>query len=178
SPGARWAVDRVKLTLTREKRWPELFALYERAAEAAADAAERADLLDEAAMAARDVAGDFDRAIDYWERVARLRPGDTRIDLTLERLYEKRGLTAKLIPHLVRRSQSQAGAQLRSLRERIAALWLDLSDGAAALQILEQLLSDDPGNETAHRLLERLFALGPQAGNEAAVQRAGALLKE
>jgi lipopolysaccharide biosynthesis regulator YciM len=178
SPGARWAVDRVKLALTAERRWPALFALYDRAAEAIGDADEKADLLDEAAIAARDVAGDFDRAIDYWERVSRLRPGDARIDLTLERLYEKRGLVAKLIPHLVRRAESQSGAQRRSLRERIAALWLDLQEGASALEILEDLLTGDPGNETAHRLLERLFALEPRAENEVAVKRAGDLLKQ
>jgi hypothetical protein len=56
------------------------------------------------------------------------------------------------------------------MRERIAALWLDLSDGAAALEVIEALLTDDPSNETAYQLLERVFALGSQ--------RAGALLKQ
>jgi tetratricopeptide (TPR) repeat protein len=176
SPGARWAVDRVKLALATERRWPALFALYDRAAEAAADEAERADLLDEAAIAARDVAGDVERAIGYWEKLLSMRPGDARVDVTLERLYEKRGQSAKLIAHLLRRAPSQPQAQKSSLRERVAGLWLDASNGAAALETVEELLAEAPDSAAAHALLERIFALGSPGGG-AATSRAGALLE-
>jgi tetratricopeptide (TPR) repeat protein len=176
-PGARWALDRVKLALITERRWPRLFALYERAAEAAADANERADLLDEAAIAARDVANDFDRAIDCWERVSRLRPGDARVDVALERLYEKQGQVTKLIPHLTRRVERDTGPGTRSLRERIASLWLDVSNGASALAILEPLLNEGHAGESVYRLLERLLGLGDGA-NEAAARRAATLLAQ
>jgi tetratricopeptide (TPR) repeat protein len=179
APGARWAVDRVKLVLAAERRWPALFALYDRAAGAATDPKERADLLDEAAIAARDVAGDLDRAIHYWELLFGLRREDARVDLALERLYEKRGHRAKLIAHLQRRAPSQSGVGAKALRARIAALCLDSGEGGAALEIVESLLREDPGNVTAHELLERVFFLEAQEGaNLEAVKRAGELLEQ
>ncbi|HEX9295553.1 MAG TPA: tetratricopeptide repeat protein [Polyangiaceae bacterium] len=167
SPGARWALDRVKLAMTAERRWPSLFSLYERAADAASEPTERADLLDEAAIAARDVAGDHDRAIEYWERVFQLRNGDTRVDLSLERLYERRGHTEKLIAHLGRRAGSLSGVALRSLRERMASLWLDLSNGKAALAVIEALLADDAVDDATYKLLERVIALPPPPATSA-----------
>jgi tetratricopeptide (TPR) repeat protein len=60
APGARWLVDRVKLGLSAEARWQELFELYDRAIDAA-PAEERRAWLEEAAIAARDVAQDRER---------------------------------------------------------------------------------------------------------------------
>src|SRR5690606_17418084 len=101
----RWALDRVKLSLSAEARWPELFELYERAIDATADERERAELLDEAAIAARDVAQDRARAQKYWEQYSELVPLDPRVDLALERLYDQAGEKRGLIRHLQRRRQ-------------------------------------------------------------------------
>src|SRR5204863_4147580 len=86
APRARWAIDRVKLSYNADARWPELFALYDRAIEGALDDDERQDLLDEAAVAAKDLASDFEKAIVYLERLNALRP-EARVDSLLERLY-------------------------------------------------------------------------------------------
>jgi tetratricopeptide (TPR) repeat protein len=103
APGTRWAFDHVKLALTAEQRWPELFDLYERALEATSDPQLHADLLDEAAVAARDVAQDRAKATGYWERYLERRPADPRVDLALERLYEQPGEEHALVLHLDRR---------------------------------------------------------------------------
>src|SRR5262249_8537370 len=53
APKARWALDRVKLTLTLHRRHEELLELYDRAISAEPDDALRAELLDEAVLVAR-----------------------------------------------------------------------------------------------------------------------------
>ena len=54
SPAADWAFDRLKLAFNAAGRWPELFALYDRALERSTDDAFRIEMLREAAMAAKD----------------------------------------------------------------------------------------------------------------------------
>jgi tetratricopeptide (TPR) repeat protein len=186
APTARWALDRVKLALGVEQRWPALLALYDRAILAAADERERVDLLEEAGLAARDVVGDFDRAIGYWEQVFALKPGDAKVDLVLERLYERRGLPEKLIAHLSQRAEARPAEERRALLGRIAGLWLDLGVGAAALEAIEALQGQDPENQALGELLEGVFALpAPSSANAADAEghrkaraRAGELLRE
>src|SRR6185369_13272866 len=50
---------------------------FDRRLAAGAPAGEEASLLREAAMAAKDFAGDAERALGYLERLNRLAPGDT-----------------------------------------------------------------------------------------------------
>src|SRR5262249_55789305 len=51
APSARWALDRLKLTLGSQARWEELFRLYDEVIDATANDSERAGLLTEAAFA-------------------------------------------------------------------------------------------------------------------------------
>jgi tetratricopeptide (TPR) repeat protein len=159
-PGARWAVDRVKLTLSAERRWPELFELYERAIDATPDEKERAAWLDEAAIAARDVAQDRPRALHYWERYVELVPADARVDLALERLYEQFEAKPALVRHLERRLARVDHAQRAPLERRIADLLLDVGALGDALGAIQRVSESAP--EVGEQLLERLFELSTQ----------------
>lgn len=178
-PGARWAVDRMKLTLSAEQRWPELFELYERAIDATPDERERAAWLDEAAIAARDVAQDRPRALRYWEQYIALVPADARVDLALERLYEQLDAKAPLIRHLEGRLERLEPAQRATLERRITELSLDVGALDEALSAIERLRADAP--EAGDALLERLFArsveLGSAPGARAAGKKAAELLR-
>jgi tetratricopeptide (TPR) repeat protein len=169
-PGARWAVDRVKLTLSAEQRWPELFELYERAIAASADDRERAAWLDEAAIAARDVAQDRQRALGYWQQYFALSPDDPRVDLALERLYEQLEEKPALIRHLERRLERADAEQRATLERRITDLSLELGALGDALTSIERLRAAAPGE--GDELLERLFARSVELADTDASLRA------
>jgi thioredoxin-like negative regulator of GroEL len=175
-PAARWAVDRVKLTLSSEGRWSELFDLYDRAIAAAKDDQERASFLDEAAVAARDVAQDRGRAVGYWERYSALLPGNSRVDLALERLYEQAGNEQALIGHLERRLARAAPEQRADVERRIVELSLSVGSLTEALSVIEGAADRSP------LLLEQVFArsreLAEQPSARDAGRRAARLLRE
>ncbi len=110
-PDARWAFDRVKLSLSLERRWEDLFPIYEQVIAAEKDPGERASLLDEAAVAARDVASDPERAMRFWEEYLTLRLATAASMWPLERLYERQRRLDKLSEHLLRRESSLSGAR-------------------------------------------------------------------
>ncbi|MFZ5895984.1 MAG: tetratricopeptide repeat protein [Myxococcota bacterium] len=184
APSARWAFERVKIGLTREQRWESLFPLYERVIDATPDEAERAALLDEAAIAARDLATDPERAIAYWESYFALRSNDARVDLALERLYERQQKLDRLIAHLTRREPNLEGDELVRARERVTDLWLQLGDGRSALAVLEGQPKSVAAAESTLALLERVFRLplpeAPEAREtqQKVAKRAAKLLKQ
>ena len=159
SPAAGWAFDRLKLSFNAAGRWPELFELYDRALSHTEDNAARVELLREASMAAKDFAADPERAIVYLEQLNRAAPGDTRIESSLERLYERQGHVQPLIELLSQRLEGLEGDELAALRGRIAALWIDLGEALPAFELLDALLEDAPDSASAYELLERLVAL-------------------
>lgn len=154
-PTARFAFDRLKIELSTEQRWPELFEMYDRAIAATAEPVERARWLDEAAIAARDVAQDRARAVSYWEAYAAILPEDARVDLALERLYDQAGDKPALIRHLERRLSRQEGAERAALERRLSVLCLDAGAFAEALAAAERLHELGEDNQL---LLEDLFA--------------------
>ncbi len=176
APRARWAFQRVKLGLINEQRWEALFALYERVLAATDETDERVALLDEAAVAARDLAGDPARAIGYWESYFAERPHDARVDLALERLYERQQRGEALIAHLTRREPRLEEPELVRLRERVAALWLDTGDAGRALAVLESLPSSAETADGTLALLERVLAVASEAAERKVARRAAALL--
>lgn len=161
APKARWALDRVKLTLTLQRRYEELLELYGRAVAAEDDPAQKADLLDEAVVVARDLATDPDRAMVFLEQLAALRPSDARIETSLERLYERRGQARKLIDLLKARSERLPGGERVETSKRIASLWLELGDAASALEIAEPLVSDPAHLAEGLALLEAIVSVSP-----------------
>jgi tetratricopeptide (TPR) repeat protein len=179
APGARWAFQRVKLALTNEQRWDDLFALYERVIDSAKEEGERATLLDEAAVVARDLASDPDRAIGYWEGYFALRADDARVDVALERLYERQQRLPSLISHLSARESRLHDDELVRLRERIAGLWLDVGKAASALAVIESLPKSAASADGTLALLERVFAVPASDADERKVKRRAAkLLKQ
>ncbi|MBM4362420.1 MAG: hypothetical protein FJ104_07045, partial [Deltaproteobacteria bacterium] len=169
SPRARWALDRIKLAYNAEGRWQELFALYDRAVDAAADDAERLDVLDEAAVAAKDLANDAERAVAYLERRLAL-ARDPRGQAMLERLYERTGRAAELLGMLERRLEGGDAKDALKLETRIARLKLDLGDVGGAFDRVERVLRSSPNERAAYALLEVLVraprrpSVPPQGG--------------
>ncbi|HWZ92437.1 MAG TPA: hypothetical protein VNW92_26410 [Polyangiaceae bacterium] len=153
-PATRWALDRLKLILSAEQRFSELLELYDRALGASAEPAEQALLLDEAAIAARDVAGNNERAIGYWERYLVLLPNEARVDQALERLYERGGFTQQLLVHLMRRAEHSEGSARVALERRIVELALGSRAFSQAIVVLEHMLTGDPSS--ASEFMERL----------------------
>ncbi len=170
-PGARWAVDRLKLTLSSEGRWPELFELYDRAIAATPSAPERAAWLDEAAIAARDVAQDGARAVRYWQAHAELEPGDARVDLALERLYEQTGDRVALVAHLTTRLARSTPEQQLRVEQRIVTLSLELGALDEALAAILRLQSLAP--DQVEPLLEATFARSAELWSEPQARKAG-----
>ncbi|HKY37851.1 MAG TPA: tetratricopeptide repeat protein [Polyangiaceae bacterium] len=160
-PTADWAFDRLKLAFNAQSRYAELFELYDARLERDLSPTERVELLREAAMAARDFAGNADRAIDYFERLNRDNPGDQRVEASLERLYERSGKKRPLIEllSLRLREASAKPADQNELCGRVAALWLDLNEPAEALALAARLLAAPGGETDGVALLERIVAL-------------------
>ncbi|HTB76873.1 MAG TPA: tetratricopeptide repeat protein [Polyangiaceae bacterium] len=172
SPGARWAIDRVKLVLGSQARWDELFRIYDRAIAATADERSRADLLDEAAFAAKDLAARPERAIVYLESIHRLRPEDPAVESALERLYEKQGQTSALLELLDGRLARSTGFQRRELLGKMASLWTDLGNAREAIAIADRMLADGVPVADMTDLLERLAADPSSHGADKATPRA------
>jgi tetratricopeptide (TPR) repeat protein len=156
APSARWSLDRVKLALGSQARWDDLFRLYDRAIDATPSADERADLLDEAAFAARDLAGDSERAIGYFASLHALRPDDAAVSTALERLYELRGRQADLVELLAERAERSHGATRQQVWHRIAALRLDLGQAVEASAVVDAMIDAGAAVADVAALLERL----------------------
>jgi len=185
-PSAEWAFNRLKLRLDALERWDELFALYDRALDAAPE--ERRDaLLQEAALTAKDFADRPDHAIRYLEELVHRSDGDPSLVNALERLYDRQGRHRELVALLTARLPSLKQEDRLRARARIAALSLDeLGDVAAALDIIEPALRTGPWDDQAapelRPLLERILEAVPPAADrspdEASVrQRAAAWLR-
>ena len=158
APAARWALDRVKLVLGSAARWDELFRLYDRGIEATTDPKERADLLDEAARAAKDVAGQPERAIPYLEAIHVLRPGDAAVSGALERAYERQGRSRPLIALLSEGLEGATGFKRRETFQRIAALWIDLGNAVDSFLTVERALGEGASVADVVDCVERISA--------------------
>jgi tetratricopeptide (TPR) repeat protein len=163
APGVGWAFHRLKLAFNGAGRWDDLFSLYDAVLEQASDSAQQVELLREVSMAAKDFAGDVDRAVGYLVRLHAMQPDDARVEASLERLYERHGYTRPLIDLLSRRLESAQGELRIGLHARIASLWLDLNEPLAAFELVERMIQESGDTGRALDLLERLVAL-PCAG--------------
>jgi tetratricopeptide (TPR) repeat protein len=165
-PRADWAFDRLKLLLDAAERWDELFALYDRALTHADDRA-RVTLLEDAAQTAKDFADRPDRAIQYLEALAPLKPQDAKLTNALERLYERQGRHRELVALLSARLPALDGEQSHKTRARVASLWLEgLRDPAAAFDAIEPALdaaapSTNGAAAQVWSLLEQILRASP-----------------
>ncbi|MEO7332153.1 MAG: tetratricopeptide repeat protein, partial [Minicystis sp.] len=180
--GSAWAFERLKLTFNLSERWDDLFALYDEVLAVTFDRDTRRELLEDAALAAKDLAGDATRAMGYFEALLALRD-EARIRTALERLYERHGRHRPLITLLEGQLAGLSGDAAQKLRARIAGLWLDgAGEPLAAVLVIEQLLAAEPDRPEAFELLERVMAAtegeGKGADALAARRRAASQLKE
>lgn len=178
-PGSPWAFERLKLFYNLSERWDDLFTLYDEAIARAPDKDVQRDLLEDAALAAKDLSGDASRAMKYLAALYTL-SRDAKTRSSLERLYERHGRHRPLIDLLVSDLPSLKGAAAQQHRARIAGLQLDAGDVEAAASTLDALLEapEDPGDralrDEAYGRLDRILA---DAGAPAAARRrAGARL--
>ena len=171
-PKAEWAFAKLTSVYTLRERWSELLDLYDRTLAAPVDEPRRLQLLEEAADIARDFASQADRAVGYMHQLLTLRPGDERLEASLERLLERQERWRDLVALWKRRLQLQGPAANPGLQARIAEASLDrLHDPAAALAEARALLQAEADDRGAVALLERLLVL---EGADPSV-RAGAL---
>ena len=157
-PAADWAFDRLKLAFNGQGRYAELFELYD-ARFATCRRRARGAAAREAAMAARDFAGNAERAIEYFGRLNADNPGDARVEASLERLYERNGKKRPLIDLLSLRLSVAKASDKNELLGRVAALWLDLNEPGEALTLAARLLAAAGGEQDGVALLERIVAL-------------------
>jgi tetratricopeptide (TPR) repeat protein len=158
-PGADWAFRRLTMQHTVERRWDELLALYDKVIAGTAEAGRRAELYGEAAQIAKDLAGRADRAIEYLEKLAELRPSDGQITHSLERLLEREGRWAELVDLWRSHLGDLDAAAAQARRAQIATCLLDrLSSPTEALDEAFALLADASGAAAAVAILERVFA--------------------
>ncbi|MDX2052164.1 MAG: tetratricopeptide repeat protein [Polyangiaceae bacterium] len=162
-PSAVWASDRLKLVFNSSGRWEDLFQLYDWALNAAKSTEESAEVLREAAMAAKDFAGNAERAIYYFELLNELIPRDARVELALERLYERNNQQRPLIALCEHRLEVADPALAQILRARIASLFMDLGEPLPAFAYIRKIIEADANEPEAYALLERLVGLSPAA---------------
>jgi len=176
-PEDTWAFDRLKLIFDSRERWDDLFALYDRAA-ATAGKDRKFELLEEAAQIAKDFANHAQRAIQYFEQLLELRPGNVRLTAALERLYERHGCHRELITLRGVRLLSLPHDEAQKERTRIATLWLDeLNDASSAIIVIEDIVANETKTESADGsdvegqaidvtpLLERVLATAPRTAD-------------
>jgi tetratricopeptide (TPR) repeat protein len=179
-PHADWAFNRLKMIFDSGERWVELFALYDRTI-LLVDDAQKATLYEDAAQIAKDFANDSDRAVGYLEKLLALRPSDSHLVASLERLYERKGAHRELVGLLTRQLDSQKADEAQRTRARIARIWLDdLKDPDRALDVAQEIqrhASRSADGRTgggddvdAVALIEQVMAHAPRG---AAVQEGG-----
>lgn len=164
SPGAGWAFDRLKLAFNAAGRWDDLFDLYDQGLCDLDSPSRRTELLREAAMAAKDFASDPNRAIFYLEQLNALRPKDTSVENSLERLYERTARKRELIELLGRRLLGLSEAEKIPLKLRMVTLWLDLGEPVPPFEVLTGLKEQDPVPPDVFELLRRLIELPEAVG--------------
>jgi tetratricopeptide (TPR) repeat protein len=180
APGSPWAFERLKLVYNLNERWDDLFALYDDAVARTADVDTRRELLEDAALAAKDLASDPARAMGYYQALLEIRP-DPRTRSALERLYERHGRHRSLIELIAAELPSQVGEAAQKLRARIANLWLEgVGEPEPAVIVIERMLDHEPGRQEAFDLLERVMqrTAAGSPGSLGARQRAAARLKD
>ncbi len=166
TPHARWALDRAVLALNGQGRFEEVYGLFDAAITYAPEGPERISLLDEAALTAKDLANDPERAIAYLEQLVELKPEDARAQSTLERLYKRCGHTRKLIDLLSKRLADLSGSDLIAMLDQIACRWLELDQPDEALSCVRKMLGLEPENERACQILERVLGAEDFAESE------------
>lgn len=182
APASSWAFERLKLFYNLGERYEDLFTLYDEAVARATDPEAKRDLLEDAALAAKDLINDPERAIRYYEALLAL-THDARTRAALTRMYERHGRHRELCGLLTSELGALDREAAQKQRARIAALWLDgVGEAEQAVTLIEQMLDAEPGDAATEALgfdlLERVMqrtAASPPDAREARRRAAGRL---
>ncbi|HFE45505.1 MAG TPA: hypothetical protein ENJ18_08425, partial [Nannocystis exedens] len=96
-PGARWALDRLTVTLTASEAWDELLDVYDRVLINTASDEIRREILAEAAHVAKEFADKPDLAADYLLAQVAIDSDNKKLASTVERLLERLGRFVDLV---------------------------------------------------------------------------------
>lgn len=144
---ATWAFERLKLAYNANEQFDALFDLFDRVIARTESPEDRADIIDDAAQVAKDVAFNPERAMGYLGALLELRPSDTRTEVALERLYEKYQKREELLALYERRAQrdpKERGVALKKLADLALKDPMDFERVAFAAR----KLAEDPDAET------------------------------
>jgi hypothetical protein len=113
-----------------------------------------------------------DKAIETWQEIVRLEPGDDEARSRLESLYVKARMfrdAVRLDEQSLARDPAPDDYARGRILERIISLYADsLEQPERAVAYVEQLLALDPGHEGARAVAERLLGIKGLAGRVAA----------
>ncbi len=160
-PSNQKAFTRLKQILTAGERWGELEDLFDQAAQAAEDPAQKIALLTEVAMIAEDVIQLPAKAIGYLERVLGIDPQHGGALDALEKLYEDEERFGDLAALLERRLEAADGDEAIDIRLYLGRLYLEqLLVPDRALAHVEGILTERHDDPDARELAERLLEIG------------------
>lgn len=152
------AFNRLKQILTSAERWPELEALYEKAAKGTTDEKDRIELLNEVALISEEIIGDPAKAIGYYERILALDPVYVAALDALEKLYEREERWADLAALLERRLAMATDDEALDIKLALGRIYTGrLQQPASAVAHLEDVLSRRESDTEARQLVEKLL---------------------
>ncbi len=169
TPSDQKAFNRLKQILTHAERWGEIEDLFDQAAQAAEDPAQKIALLSEVAMLAEEVIQLPQKAITYHERILELDPHVASSLDTLEKLYEDEERFGDLAQLLERRlamiaetsAEGADGDEAVDIRLYLGRLYLEqLLVPDRALAHVEVILTGRHEDADARELAERLLEIG------------------
>lgn len=156
-PEAHWAFERLTVVLTVAERWGELLGLYDRTLATTRSNERRGKLLDDAAHVAKDFADEPGRAVDYMQAQLELRPDNSKLAATIERLLGRQRRWEDLIELWQAQIPRLPVDEGRSRRVAIADVFLrHLEAPGPALDELRVLLDESPGHTDGCAQLERI----------------------
>ncbi|MBK8482366.1 MAG: hypothetical protein IPL40_14575 [Proteobacteria bacterium] len=152
------ALEALALIYARAERWIDLVWVYQRQLALSEQTERWQDVAWALARTYEERLGDVFEALQILRALYARQPDDAEARAQLERLLATAGLWGELAALLEGHAPGEsAGAQRRERRLQAAAIMLErLGDEDAALTRLEQLLAEDPHDDDALALLERL----------------------
>lgn len=160
APDDEFAFTRLKEILTSGERWRELEKLYDSEIERLDSEQRKIEMLSEMAMLTEDIIGDAQRAIGLHRRILTLDSQNAAALDGLDRLFTRLERHEDLLPLLKQRAELAAGEEEHRYLVRFARLALGLHQPEAAIEALERVLGEDPGNYEARDVAEELLEIG------------------
>jgi tetratricopeptide (TPR) repeat protein len=155
-PKSEWAFQELTVALTVAERWDDVIKLYQDVIASTTAKPRLIKLLDEAYQVAKDLANRPDQAIDFLKAKLELKPSAKQL-VALERLLERHERWTDLIALWTDALDGQDESQRIETLTQIAATYFDkLGNGAAALESLREIFSENQEQEASLGLLERI----------------------